>query len=70
MGEPLAIERLPGTRQRWAIQLKGKISISKGFMCLRTEQLSLAGTQLLQIGHVKPGGENGDEGKPEEMCCF
>lgn len=23
-------------------------------MCLQTEQLSLAGTQLLQIGHVKP----------------
>lgn len=36
------------------IQLRGRIAISKGFMCLQTEQLSLAGTQLFQIGHVKP----------------
>lgn len=62
MGEPLAIERLLGTRQRWVIQLRGTISVSKGFVCLQTEQLSLAGTQQLQIGHVKPGGENGEEG--------
>lgn len=54
MGEPLAIERLLGTRQRWVSQLRGKISISRGFVCLQAEQLSLAGTQLLQIGHVKP----------------
>lgn len=62
VGEP------PGTRQRWVIQLRGRISVSKGFVCLQTEQLSLAGTQLLQIGHVKPGGENGEEGQSQKKC--
>lgn len=36
------------------IQLRGRVDISKGFLYLQTEQLSLTGTQLLQIGHVKP----------------
>lgn len=49
----MATERLPGTQQRWVIQLGRRIAISKSFVCLQTEQLSLAGTQLLQIGHVK-----------------
>lgn len=68
MGEPLAAERHLGTQQRWVIQLRGKISVSKGFVCLQTEQSSLAGTQPLQTGHVKPGGENGEEGASQKTC--
>lgn len=76
MGEPLAAERHLGTQQRWVIQLRGKISVSKGFVCLQTEQSSLAGTQPLQTGHVKPGGENGEEGPARRhvsllmLTCF